>query len=114
MAEYAHDLKLKTPIVLLYGNRSPDEIAFRARLDELQAANPYFQIVYTVSQPDRTWLGRIGRITPNHLHEAAKEYDQPLFYLAGPPTMVVRSVVALMELKTDLEQIRFEIFRGYP
>ncbi|MFQ5961607.1 MAG: ferredoxin--NADP reductase, partial [Candidatus Methylomirabilales bacterium] len=67
MAEYANDLKLKTPIVLLYGNRSPDEIAFRAQLDELQAANPYFRIVYTVSQSDRTWPGRVGRITPNLL-----------------------------------------------
>lgn len=103
MAEYAHDLNLKTPIVPLYGNSSPEEIAFRAQLDALQAANPYFKVVYTVSHPDRAWQGRVGRITSDLLQEAAEQYDQPLFYLAGPPSMVVRSHETLIELGFEPE-----------
>jgi ferredoxin-NADP reductase len=113
MAEYAHDLNLKTPVVLVYGNSSPEEISFRAQLDALQAANPYFKVVYTVSRPDRAWQGRVGRITSDLLQEAAEQYDQPLFYLAGPPSMVVRSHETLIELGFEPEQIRYEIFRGY-
>jgi len=113
MAEYAADLQLETPITLVYGNHSPSEIAYRSELDELRNINPHFDVIHTISEPDRNWEGRTGRVDAPLLREAASRHDRPAFYLAGPPSMVADSHRSLVELRVSRDRIRYEMFRGY-
>jgi ferredoxin-NADP reductase len=50
---------LDAPINLLYGNRSPSEIAYRREVD--RRSTPV-EVIHTLTQPDRGWSGRTGRI----------------------------------------------------
>ena len=85
------------PIFLVYGARTPAELAFRAELDALSAAHPSLHITYVYSRSDAA--GRpAGRITPklilgvlSDLHvmlEGGRRIPLPWFehdaYICGP------------------------------
>lgn len=112
MLEHAADAGLSTPITLLYGSRSPEEIAFRGAIDELARLNPHARIVYTVSEPDAGWTGRVGRLDAELLREASG--PGAFWYVAGPPTMVQETLQSLKALGVEPERVKLEVFRGYP
>jgi ferredoxin-NADP reductase len=113
MADYASDLRLNTPITLIYGNSAPSEIAYRSELEELVNINPHFEVIHTVSKPDTNWEGRTGRINAQLLREAAARHERPLFYLADSPGMVADTHRILSGLGVSPNQMRFEMYRGY-
>ncbi len=116
MIEYATDSGLSTPLTLVYGNRSPDEVAFKDQLDRLAHINKHLRIVYTVSQPspNQTWDHRFGRIDRELLEEVVAGGGDAIYYLAGPPGMVVALGQVVEALGVPRERIRSEMFRGYP
>ena len=111
MLEHAADAGLETPITLVYGNRSPEEIAFRAEIDELGRRDPQARIVYTVSEPDAGWAGRVGRLDAELLRREAR--PGAFWYLAGPPSMVQQTLDILKAMGVEPERVKFEVFRGY-
>jgi glycine betaine catabolism B len=112
MLEHAVDAELSTPITLLYGSRSPGEIAFRGEIDELARCNARIRVVHTVSEPDAGWTGRVGRLGPELLVEACEQAGA-FYYVAGPPEMVEETLRNLQVLGVARERVKFEIFRGY-
>jgi ferredoxin-NADP reductase len=112
MLEHAADAGLSTPVTLLYGSHSPGEIAFQEGIDELARRNSHVRVVHTVSEPGAGWTGRVGRIGPALLAEAA-ERAGALDYVAGPPGVVEETLRNLRELGVPGDRAKFEIFRGY-
>lgn len=115
MAEYATDKKLQTPIKLLYSNRSENEIAYRAELEELEQSNPKFQVINTLTAEGASngWAGLKGRIGPDLLRKAAKGLDRPVYYLCGKPGMVSNVYDMLLQIGVPENDVRVEVFRGY-
>ena len=115
MAEYAADRALPIPIRLIYGNRSEDEIAYRDELEALERLNTRFRVLHTLSRTaDRGGQGAAGRIHRGLLQEAARDLDDPIYYVSGTPSMVVGTWRLLREMGIPERDIEVEAFRGYP
>lgn len=115
MIEHATDSGLDTPLVLLYGNRSPREIVFREELDGLAGLNPRFHAAYTVDEPpeDPTWTGRTGHIDMRMVHAETADLRGAVYYTCGPPGMVAAMTRLLDDLGARPGHVRTENFTGY-
>ncbi len=113
MIRYCTDKKLKTDIVLLYSNRSEDDIAFKNELLEMQRQNKNLRVINTITQPGKEWKGLTGRINKEMVEKEIPDYMERVFYICGPPKMVDAMVGVLKELNVPDEQIKQEYFPGY-
>jgi ferredoxin-NADP reductase len=115
MAAYMADKQVPQDAVLVYSNKTPDEVAYKAELDELAARNPRFRVVHTVTQAaGGDWPGHRGRIGEALLREASAGLREPVYYVCGGPGMVEAMVGLLQkDLGVPGARIRFEQFWGY-
>ncbi len=103
-------------IVLLYSNKTPDEIAFKKEFEELASTHAEnFSLVNTITQPEEAleWIGRIGRIDETLIKEFVEDLNEAIFYVCGPPKMVEAMVSLLKEMQIPSTNIKFEKFVGY-
>ncbi len=113
MIEYATDVRLSTPLTLVYGSHSLEEIVFQTDLDALAKANSNLDVVCSVSEPSGRWAGRVGRIDEGLLRETSRDRPDAIYYLAGPPTMVEQLHRAVLAIGIPDARILYEVFRGY-
>ena len=113
MVEDTVDKRPDMPLTLVCGNHDPAAIPFREELGKIAADSPRIRLIHTVSEPDGSWEGHTGRIGIALLEEAATGYDHPVFYAAGPPTMVEDIRRMLEESGVPANRIRSEMFGGY-
>lgn len=101
-------------IFLFYSNRRPEDAAF---LDELKSVvNPNYQFIPTMTQMDKStqpWTGETGYVTSEMLKKYIEELKTPVFYLAGPPKMVLALRETLVSIGVDDLSIKSEEFDGY-
>ncbi|MGE5541085.1 MAG: ferredoxin--NADP reductase [Bacillota bacterium] len=103
-------------IFLFYSNRRPEDAAF---LDELQGfaeKNPNFTLVATMTDMEKsnqTWEGERGYIDASMLSRHLSPDVNPVYYLAGPQTMVTAMRTMLNGMGVSNDDIRFEEFAGY-
>jgi ferredoxin-NADP reductase len=108
--------RLGHPIVLFYANRRLEDAAFVDELWKLERANPRFRFVPTFtrkSENRRQWRGETGHISPEMLSTHVGNLRGPIFYIAGPPTMVSAVRQMLVQTGVDEDDIRTEEFAGY-
>lgn len=113
MCRYSTDLKLENNIVLLYGNNTIEEIAYKEELDQMQEENKKLKVVYALNKPPSKWKGHKGYIDAGMLKKEIPDYKSRVFYTCGPPAMVEAMKRLLEEFNTPPEQIRMENFSGY-
>ena len=117
MIRYLHDKKMEVPVVLLYSNRTPADIAFREELDAVARDNDWLRIVHTITRPgspEQDWNGRTGRIDGELIACEAARLDDPVYYACGPTIMVTAMIgIVREELKIPQANVRFEKFTGY-
>lgn len=113
MCKFATDLLLKYNIILLYGNNSLEEIAFKEELDQLSDENKNLKVVYTLNNFPSDWKGYKGFINADMLKKEIPDYKSRIFYTCGPPAMVDAMKKLLSELNVPKEKIRTENFSGY-
>ena len=108
---------LQQQLLLLYGNRLPEDAAF---LDELQqqltAANARFRLVGTMTKmatSARHWDGETRPMDAELLKSLGGGLLAPICYVAGPPAMVASVRQALNRAGIDDDDIRSEEFHGY-
>jgi ferredoxin-NADP reductase len=116
ICKYACDKRLPTDIVLIYANRTEQDIAFHRDFVEMAAGNPKLRVVYTLDAPldAATWKGRTGFISSALVREEVPDVAERFFYLCGPPKMVdaLRGLLA-DKLQIGRERIIWEHFLGY-
>jgi ferredoxin-NADP reductase len=117
IVEDALDRRLKTSLLLIHSNRTPDEAPF---LDELQTwshGNPRFVYLPTMTQPglsSKPWTGERRRVGPELLAEYLPgDRNASAYYVAGPDRFVSAVVDALDHAGVDEGRVRFEGFHGY-
>ncbi|MBI3577751.1 FAD-dependent oxidoreductase [Candidatus Gottesmanbacteria bacterium] len=114
--KYAFDKKLNLPITLLYSNKTPEEIVFRAELDEIASKLPSVKIIHTITHLEESkekWEGRTGRVDETMIKEVAPDLTNTLFFIAGPTAMVEAMIELLKGLTIPNENVKFEKFSGY-
>jgi ferredoxin-NADP reductase len=116
MLAYAAGEKLRHPIVLFYANRYLEDAAFMNPLWQLERANPRFRFVPILTRWDknyRGWKGETGHLSTEMLVTQVGTLRGPIYYIAGPPTMVESTRRTLSEARVDEDDIRTEEFAGY-
>ncbi len=78
----------RRPLVLIYGNSTWEEVAFREELDEL-ASELNLEVTHVVEEPPPDWQGETGRIRDEVLkrHLPKDELDYH-YFVCGPPPMM--------------------------
>jgi ferredoxin-NADP reductase len=108
--------KLPHQLYLFYSNRQPEDAPFLDTLSELQTANPNFRFVPTMTEmrkSHRQWTGETGFIDSKMLVKSIPNLRGPIYYIAGPPAMVVAMRQMLITAGVDEDDIRTEEFSGY-
>jgi ferredoxin-NADP reductase len=115
LRQAAHDQRPQ-PLALLYSNRRPEDSAFLSELQEMARVNPRLRLLPTMTQMDQStlaWDGERGQIDGNLLRQVAMDLPAPVYYLAGPPTMVSAVRTLLESAGVDDDDVRLEEFYGY-
>jgi ferredoxin-NADP reductase len=116
MVSHARTNGLRHRIVLFYANRLLEDAAFIDGLWKMERENLRFSFVpiLTRLKDDRAdWKGETGHITPEMLSRRVGRLQGPVFYIAGPPSMVAATRRTLIEAAVDEDDIRTEEFAGY-
>jgi ferredoxin-NADP reductase len=111
--KYATDLRLKTHIILLYGNRSESDIAFRKELEDMQAQNQNLKVIFTLNETSKSWTGLSGFISQDMVKKEIPDYKERVFYTCGPPAMVQTMEKLVSDLNLPKTQLKVEYFTGY-
>ncbi len=81
-----------SPVSLLFGVRSQEEILYREELEAIVRAHPHIRIEATLSRPDEGWRGRRGyvQLHVQELYEslATEGHGAPHAYVCGLERMV--------------------------
>lgn len=111
ICKYCADQKLPTSIIMLYSNKTEDEIVFRDQLDEMVKADPNIRVKNVLTrQPD--WKGLKGHIDGEMIKAQMPDYKDRTFYICGPPSMNEAMKKALGNLVPE-GQVKLEDFTGY-
>jgi ferredoxin-NADP reductase len=115
LLSYAKEKQLRHPMVLFYANRYLEDAAFIDTLWQLERANPRFRFIPTLTRAanNNGWKGKIGHISSEMLVAYVGALQGPIYYIAGPPTMVAATRQTLSEVGVDEDDIRTEEFAGY-
>jgi ferredoxin-NADP reductase len=104
------------PLLLLYSNRRPEDAAFLAELQELERQNDNFRLVATMTEMSksvRKWGGETGFVNADLIKRAVNGLVAPLYYVVGPPAMVVAMQETLRAADVAEDNILTEEFYGY-
>jgi len=113
ICRYSTDMHLSNSIILLYGCRTPGDIAFRTELEQMQAQNKNLKVVLTVNEADSEWNGSVGNITAEMVRKEIPDYKERMFYACGPPGMVQAMTNVVKELGLPETQLKLESFAGH-
>lgn len=103
-------------LLLLYSNRRPEDAAFLGELQELERQNGNFRLFATMtdmSNSARKWDGETGFVNADLIKRCVGELIAPVYYVVGPPAMVVAMQETLRGAGVSEDDIRSEEFYGY-
>lgn len=113
MIKYCTHKQVHSSIILLYGNRSEDNIPYFEELNKLATNNNNFKVFHSLSRPRDSWMGRRGHVNSEMIMDHIPDYDERVFYVSGPPGLVRDCTQHLRSLGVREKNIKTENFIGY-
>jgi ferredoxin-NADP reductase len=110
MLRYIDDLKLSTPVTLLYCVRTAADIIFQNEFARLGSSLTNFNYEVCLSRPDPTWKGPSGRLTREFVSQHVIDLDSPTFFLCGPKGFMDNARQVLSRLGVSQDRILQESF----
>ena len=107
---YIDDLKLATPVTLLYCVRTGADIIFQNELARLGRSLPNFKYEVCLSRPDPTWKGHSGHLTGVLVSQHVIDLDSRTFFLCGPEAFMDNARQVLSTLGVNRDRILQESF----
>lgn len=112
MLRHMRDTRSTKSVLLLFANRTRDDIVFSEELDEIVAGgHPRLRVVHVLSQPQANWSGECGRVDRELI---VRHVPEPLggkgFYVCGPAAMNDAVTRILRELGVPARRIHTEQF----
>ncbi len=108
--------RLQQELYLFYSNRRPEDAAFLDTLQTLETTNPNFRLICTMTEMSKSkkeWKGETVLIDKDMLSRHLAVLQGPIYYIAGPPTMVAAIKKTLVSAGVEEDDIRAEEFSGY-
>ncbi len=114
MVKYLADCEEKRDIVLLYSNRTADEIAYREIFDEA-AHTIGLKTIYAVTSTEGTLPpnGYRGRIDAGLIVKTIPDYRERTFYISGTRAMVTSLRETLRAMHIPGRHIKTDFFPGF-
>jgi glycine betaine catabolism B len=115
MIKYLIDKKEKRDIVLIYANKTEDDIAYKEILD-LAAKSINLKIIYVINELKNktiSWDGRMGYVNGELILEEIKDFQERKFYISGPRAMVLSTDTVLQKLGIPSNKIKTDFFPGF-
>jgi len=103
-------------ITLVYSNRTPEGAPYHEELAGLARTYAAFRYVPTMVEPDKSaqaWTGERRFVNAEFLHDYVGDMTVPIFYLAGPPGLVVAATKTVLEAGAAPAHVLSEEFSGY-
>ena len=113
ICKYLGEEKPGTDVVFLYQNEQEKDILFREDFNALTKKNNNMKIVHILKEPPDKWSGPTGEIDKTIVAKNIPDYAERMFYISGPPAMVLSLITVLVELGVDKKRIKMENFVGY-
>jgi ferredoxin-NADP reductase len=115
MLRYIVAQRLGHDVVLLYGNDNFEDIAFREELKNLDTSHLALRVEYILSGPNipADWKGKTGHIDQEIVRDLIPDFESRLFYISGPPRVVIDLEKIISSLGVTGEKIRRDSFTGY-
>jgi len=110
---YAADVNEPVNALMLYFNHSSADIIFRQELEDISRRMPSFSLVHVLSNPEAGWTGEQGKLDEALLRRWATSLDESLFWISGPPPLVVAYKGLLLQAGIKEESVRIDKFLGY-
>jgi ferredoxin-NADP reductase len=110
MLRYIDDLKLATPVTLVYCVRTGADVIFQGELIRLSRSLPNFKYEVCLSQPDSTSNGHRGRLTQEFVSQYVTDLASPTFFLCGPKGFMDNARQILSALGVNQDRILQESF----
>jgi ferredoxin-NADP reductase len=106
-------MHLDADIMLIYSNKTENDLAFREELDEMMHNNSNLKIVYTLTRASESWTGCRERICENMVAREIPDYRERHFLICGPPEMVRSMEEMLTAMKIPKDMVKKEALAGY-
>lgn len=114
MIKYLLDTHRRRPILVFYASRSPDEFVYGEILDQARRELG-IRTIYTITDTQQVpagWTGKVGRIDAQMIAGELPTYQDCIFYISGPQSMVDASKEVLHQLGVKSTQIKTDYFAG--
>lgn len=105
ISRYITERKLPNNITLIYCCKTKHDIIYYNEIKAMK--NKRFNYHITLTQ-DNDWSGLKGRIDSNILKSIIKDFNNKLFFICGPPRMVLDTSKLLQQLGVSKEKIKIE------
>lgn len=114
MLRFLRDTGDDRKVLLVYANRTAEDIAFREELQAMvEGPNaPSLEIINVLSRPDPSWEGETGYVDGERLRKMVSSTAGSVFYVCGPPPMmrmVEGELRAMGVSKKDIHMERFSL-----
>ncbi len=109
MVRDAADRGDETPISLVYGAATREDLVFSAQLDELSSRID-LATTYVLEDPPQDWEGETGIITGEVLERSLGSVDAYEYFICGPPAMIDGVARSLEDLGVDKRRLHYERF----
>ncbi len=102
-------------IYLFYSNRSPKDAPDLEEFKDLEKKNSNFKFIPTMTKVNASedGEGERGYINKDMLTKYLSDLGKPIYYIAGPPNMVLGLRKMLNQAGVNDDIIRLENFTGY-
>lgn len=96
------------PITLLFGARHPHGVLYRDEFQTLAESHAHFRFLPTLTRPDDSWQGAVGRVQMHLDDVLARHPTAPDVYICGLKEMVDDVRAVLKQKGFDRKQIIYE------
>lgn len=112
MLRHIQEKRLQLSLTLIYGSRTPADIAFRHELETLVQSLPRSKVIHVLSDVTKTdqWDGYCGFISKQLLDEEVVWENSPIFFICGPPPFVSLCQQLLATKGIPQKRIKAELF----
>jgi Na+-transporting NADH:ubiquinone oxidoreductase subunit NqrF len=106
---------LRQELYLFDSNRRSEDAAFLDTLHTLERSNPDFRLICTMTEMSKSkkeWAGETAPIDKETLCRRLETLQGPIYYIAGPPTMVTAMREMLVVAGVEENDIQADEFVG--
>ncbi len=108
MLRYLCDTNDTRPAVLIYGNKTENDILFKNELSDMSG---HVKVVHILSSPEAGWEGPKGYIATDVIRsEASPLLEKADVFLCGPPVMMKKVLQSLKQLDVPGVRTHYERF----